>query len=181
MPKTALNTQQTPVAQAAKTLAGRWIEVFRAGKHVDSKGRAAEFSQADLDQMIANHALGAAPAVIGHPKHNDPAYARVQEYRRDGDRLFAKFGDVHPAFDAGVQSGAYFNRSLSVYQDKQHGWRVRHVGWLGAVPPPSTAWSRSPSRARTWTPSSSPRPMAAWPWRWAWRWLWACSAPGGTW
>lgn len=135
MPKTAPTTKQTPVAQAAQTLAGRWVEVFRAGKHVDSKGRPAEFSQADLDQMIANHALGAAPAVIGHPKHNDPAYARVQEYRRDGDRLFAKFGDVHPAFDAGVQSGAYFNRSLSVYQDKQHGWRVRHVGWLGAVPP----------------------------------------------
>ena len=135
MPKTAPTTKPTPVAQAVKTLAGRWVEVFQAGRHVDSKGRDAEFSQADLDQMIANHALGAAPAVIGHPKDNGPAFAKVEEYKRDGDRLFAKFTDVHPGFDAGVVSGAYYNRSLSVYQDKKHGWRVRHVGWLGAAPP----------------------------------------------
>jgi hypothetical protein len=93
------------------------------------------FAVADLEQMAANHALGAAPAVLGHPKHDDPAYAWVDGYKVDGSSLYAKFNDINPAFDAGVASGAYRNRSVSVYKDAAQGWRVRHVGWLGAVPP----------------------------------------------
>ncbi len=113
-----------------------WIEVFRAGTHTDSKGKTVSFTAADLDEMVANNAaLGAAPAVIGHPKHNDPAYAWGREVRREGDSLFAKFTDINPAFAAGVASGAYRNRSLSVYKDPVHGWRIRHHGWLGAAPP----------------------------------------------
>jgi hypothetical protein len=111
------------------------IEVFKAGTHTDSKGRKISFSQADLDQMIVNHSLGPAPAVIGHPKDTAPAYAQVEEYKREGDSLFAKFTKINPAFEAGVESGAYYNRSVSVHKDDKHGWRVRHVGWLGAVPP----------------------------------------------
>lgn len=118
----------------AKGLAN-WIEVFRAGSHTDAKGQHITFSRADLDQMVANHALGAAPAVLGHPKHNDPAYAWTSDIKRDGDTLFARFEDINPQFAAGVESGAYRNRSVSVFKDPQHGWRVRHVGWLGATPP----------------------------------------------
>ncbi|MCA8075561.1 hypothetical protein [Burkholderia cepacia] len=118
----------------AKGLAN-WIEVFRAGNHVAADGRSISFSRADLDQMVANHTLGAAPAVLGHPKHNDPAYAWTAELKRDGDLLFARFEDINPQFEAGVESGAYRNRSVSVFKDQQRGWRVRHVGWLGAVPP----------------------------------------------
>lgn len=127
-------SSKIPVAKAVKGLRGL-IEVFKAGTHTDSKGRKISFSQADLDQMIVNHALGAAPAVIGHPKDTAPAYAQVQEYKREGDSLFAKFTKINPAFEAGVESGAYFNRSVSVHKDDTHGWRVRHVGWLGAVLP----------------------------------------------
>lgn len=118
----------------AKGLSG-WVEVFKAGAHTDSKGRQITFSQADVDRMIVNHQLGAAPAVIGHPKDTAPAYAQVEEYKREGDSLFAKFTKINPAFEAGVESGAYFNRSVSVHKDDKHGWRVRHIGWLGAVPP----------------------------------------------
>ncbi|MCG5260389.1 hypothetical protein EM868_00280 [Cupriavidus gilardii] len=117
-----------------KGLAG-WIEVFRAGSHVASDGKRCEFTQADLDQMVANQALGAAPAVLGHPKDNDPAYAWTSDIKREGDRLFVKFTDINPDFAKGVQSGAYRNRSVSVYKDGEHGWRLRHVGWLGATPP----------------------------------------------
>lgn len=112
-----------------------WIAVFRAGDHVDSTGKACSFTTADLDQMAANVALSAPPAVLGHPKHNDPAYAWGRQVKRDGDTLFMKFEDILPAFEAGVDSGAYRNRSVSVVKDAQHGWRIRHVGWLGAVPP----------------------------------------------
>ena len=135
----AAPSKKTPTAAAA-TLTGLaglagWIEVFKAGSHVDSSGKPCTFTQADLDQMVSNHALGAAPAVLGHPKHDAPAYAWVDEYKRDGDTLFAKFKDINPAFEQGVKAGAYRNRSVSVWPDKGCGWRVRHVGWLGAAPP----------------------------------------------
>lgn len=113
-----------------------WIEVFQAGTHTDSKGKVVTFTAADLDEMTANSdALGAAPAVVGHPQHDSPAYGWARQLRREGERLFAKFDDVHPAFKAAVEAGSYRNRSLSVYKDPHHGWRIRHVGWLGAAPP----------------------------------------------
>jgi hypothetical protein len=132
-------SKKTPTAAAA-TLTGAaglagWIEVFKAGSHIDASGKPCTFTQGDLDQMVTNHALGAAPAVLGHPKHDAPAYAWVGEYKRDGDTLFAKFKDINPAFQKGVADGAYRNRSVSVYPDKKCGWRVRHVGWLGAAAP----------------------------------------------
>lgn len=129
-------SKKTPTAAAA-TLTGLagWVEVFKAGSHIDSSGKPCIFTQTDLDQMVSNHALGAAPAVLGHPKHDAPAYAWVGEYKRDGDTLFAKFKDINPAFEQGVKDGAYRNRSVSVYADKRCGWRVRHVGWLGAALP----------------------------------------------
>jgi hypothetical protein len=120
-------------AHAFKGLAD-WIEVFKAGAHTDSKGTQCAFSTADLDQMVANVALGKPPAVIGHPKHDAPAYGWAT-LKRDGESLFAKFDDVNPSFEAGVAQGAYRNRSVAVVNDKQHGWRVRHIGWLGAAPP----------------------------------------------
>ena len=111
-----------------------WVEVFYSGDHTDSKGQAISFTHADLDQMVANVALGKPPAVLGHPKHDDPAYGWA-DLRRDGDSLYAKFSDLDPRFVAGVDSGAYRNRSVYVLKDKAHGWRVRHIGWLGAAPP----------------------------------------------
>ena len=113
-----------------------WIEVFYAGSHTDAQGRACDFTNGDLDQMVGNlTTLGAAPLVIGHPKHDDPAYGWVSEAKRDGERLFIKARDVNPAFEAGVNSGAYRNRSLRVAKTKDHGWRIQHVGWLGAALP----------------------------------------------
>ncbi len=128
-----MNKPNTP--PPLKPLAGRWIDVFRAGTHTDSQGNVSTFTTADLDQIVANHPLGPAPAVIGHPKHNAPAYAWVEEVKRDGDLLFTKFKDVNADFDAGVASGAYRNRSVSLVKDPVHGFRLRHVGWLGAMAP----------------------------------------------
>lgn len=111
-----------------------WIEVFRAGEHVDSQGRACAFTAADLDQMVANVDQSGVPAVLGHPEHDDPAYGWGR-FERRGDVLLAKFSDVNPQFAAGVASGAYKNRSISVFKHPDKGWTVQHVGWLGAKPP----------------------------------------------
>ena len=112
-----------------------WVEIFRAGKHKDSRGRECEFTTGDLDQIIANAAAEPAPAVLGHPKHDAPAYAWTADMKREGDVLFTKFGHIHPAFESGVATGAYRNRSVSIYKDDTAGWKLRHVGWLGAEPP----------------------------------------------
>ena len=128
-------SKKTSAPTTLTGLADAWVEVFKAGNHVTSAGVACTFTHADLDKMVTNHALGAAPAVLGHPKHDAPAYAWVGEYKRDGDSLFAKFKDINPAFEQGVKTGAYRNRSVSVYKDPACGYRVRHVGWLGAAPP----------------------------------------------
>lgn len=129
--------QPTRTAAAAHLFAAGladWIEVFRAGTHTDSKGTSCTFTTEDLDQMVANVSLGKPPAVLGHPKHDDPAFGWA-ELKRDGESLFAKFDDVNPAFEEGVKTGAYRNRSVSVLKDAAAGWRVRHIGWLGAAPP----------------------------------------------
>jgi hypothetical protein len=85
--------------------------------------------------MAANVDATGVPAVLGHPKGNDPAYAWAREVKRQGDSLLAKFADVNPEFSAGVESGAYRNRSISVVPLPGKGWTLRHVGWLGAAPP----------------------------------------------
>jgi hypothetical protein len=125
-----------------------WVEIFRTGTHKDSKGREFTASESDLDQIIQNHKLGAAPAVIGHPKQDGPAYAWVGDLMRKGASLFSKFADINPAFDDGVALGAYRNRSISLVRDPEHGLRLRHVGWLGAVPPAIASRPRLCSSAR---------------------------------
>ena len=137
MPTAASLHTKTAIASTIADFKGLddWIEVFRSGTHVDSKGVERTFTNADLDKVVANHALGAAPAVLGHPEDNDPAYAWVDEIKRDGDSLFVKFRDINPAFAQAVEKKAYANRSVSLYQDKKHGLRLRHVGWLGAALP----------------------------------------------
>lgn len=132
--------QRTPPAATPHAFKGLrdWIEVFFSGQHVDSKGRAASFTNADLDQMVANVAGAGVPAVLGHPEHDDPAYAWAREVRRDGDKLLVKFDDIDPAFAEAVDAGRYRERSVSVLKDQARGWVLQHVGWLGAATPALT-------------------------------------------
>jgi hypothetical protein len=126
-----------PVAAAVEhAFAGLddWIEVFTAGEHTDSQGRTKAFSQDDLDQMVANVTGTGVPAVLGHPKETDRAWA-WGKLKREGSSLLALFSDVDPTFRALVDAGAYRERSIATYQDKKRGWVVNHIGWLGAVPP----------------------------------------------
>lgn len=139
----AQTTPRDSTTAKAPQLRG-WVEVFRAGTHTDAKGREFKASVEDLDQIVANQELGRAPAVLGHPKDSDPAYAWVDGLKRDGDRLFAKFADINPAFDDGVALGAYRNRSIKIVRDKARGLRLWHVGWLGAQPPAIDGLSPNP-------------------------------------
>lgn len=107
-----------------------WFEVFRTGTHTDSKGREKTWTTEDLDKMVSN--FSEAPVVIGHPKSTDPAFGWIGEVKRDGEKLLAKCKSVISEFESAVEEGLYPNRSISV--DRNTGI-IRHVGFLGAVPP----------------------------------------------
>jgi len=112
---------------------GGWVEIFRAGKHTDSQGRTREFSVDDLDRMVGSYQpeQHEAPAVIGHPKDNAPAWGWVEALKRVGEVALAKFKDVQPEFADMVDRRLFKKRSISLYPDGS----LRHVGFLGAQPP----------------------------------------------
>lgn len=108
------------------------VEVFRVGDHTDSAGRRRTFTEADLDKVAAyDPAKHEAPMVIGHPRDNAPAYGWVERVYREGGSLKADFKDVAPEFADLVEAGRFKKRSISLYPDGS----LRHVGFLGAVPP----------------------------------------------
>jgi hypothetical protein len=114
----------------------QWIEVFKGGPQTSQDG-----TIVDGDQYI-NRALKTfdpsehePPAVIGHPAVDAPAYGWVYDLKKEekpeGAYLMAKFKDIEPAFAEIVKAGRYKKRSASFYPDG----RLKHVGFLGAVPP----------------------------------------------
>lgn len=120
------------------------IEVFKAGRHQAMNGKVFEFTDADVADIVASYdpALSAAPIVLGHPKTNDPAWAWAEGLSlNDKGRVVAKLEKINPAFAEGVDGGLYRYTSASLYHPddtnnpKPGSWYLRHLGFLGAVPP----------------------------------------------
>lgn len=111
----------------------KWFEIFKSGTHVDSAGKEHTYSDADLDTIAANYnpQHNEAPLVIGHPKTNEPAYGWVGEVKRFGSSLFAKAKSIVPEFEQSIKDGLFKKRSIALNKDMS----LRHVGFLGAVPP----------------------------------------------
>jgi hypothetical protein len=109
------------------------IAVFKTGKHTDMKGQVQQWTDADLDRIISAYdpAKHEAPAVIGHPKNNDPAFGWVKKLSRIGGTLYAEFDQLNPDFLDMLKAGSFKKRSISLYPDMT----LKHVGFLGAVPP----------------------------------------------
>lgn len=109
------------------------IQIFKTGKHTDSAGIEREWTSADLDKIAAsyNPSTHEAPVVIGHPKDNAPAYGWVEKVWREGETLWAGLKDLVPEFVDLVKQGLFKKRSISLYPDLT----LRHVGFLGAMPP----------------------------------------------
>jgi hypothetical protein len=113
-----------------------WIEIFRGGRQVDSNGR-----EHDGDALIEravqtfDSTHHEPPLVIGHPADNSPAFGWVESLKtaaRDGASiLLAKCRQVVPEFADLVKQGVYKKRSAAFYPDG----RLRHVGFLGGMPP----------------------------------------------
>ncbi|OQY20086.1 MAG: hypothetical protein B6I36_02255 [Desulfobacteraceae bacterium 4572_35.1] len=111
----------------------KWIEIFKAGEHTDSKGRKRVWTKEDLAKTVSsyNPAKHEAPAVIGHPKSNGPAFGWVEALKCVGESLMAKLKQVQPDFSEMIEAGLYKKRSASFYPDGS----LRHIGFLGAQPP----------------------------------------------
>ena len=114
----------------------KWVEVFKTGTHTDSSGNTKEWTEKDIDKIVSSYAARKvdAPAVIGHPKSNSPAYGWVMELKRDGNKLLAKVKPTVKEFVGWVNKKLYKYVSIALRPDLS----LRHVGFLGGAPPAVT-------------------------------------------
>lgn len=126
-----------------KGLTVKGVEIFRSGEHKPMNGQTFLFSGSMLNDVVAsyNKENHLAPVVVGHPKTDAPAYGWVSDLRVEGDRLVADFSDIDPQFADLVKAGRYKKISSSFYKPEAVNnptpdkWHLKHVGFLGAMPP----------------------------------------------
>jgi hypothetical protein len=125
---------------------GEWVEAFSAGRHVgftdDGKRVELDVTPEYLNALARNYdvALHEAPATIGHPADDLPAYGWISDVRVNGDKLELQFADTQPEFERMVRNNLFKKRSLKLYADaaKAPGGvapNIRHCAFLGAEPP----------------------------------------------
>lgn len=124
---------------------GQWVQAFGAGKHTgitaDGKSKEILVTSDFLQKLSDNYdiALHEAPAVIGHPESDAPAYGWVSATRVKDGKLEIQFSDTEPHFEQMVRDGRFKKRSVKMYlDDRAPGGKapyLRHVAFLGAQPP----------------------------------------------
>jgi hypothetical protein len=111
-----------------------WIEVFKAGTQTDSSGDTKEWTQEDIDAIVSKYndqTDHEAPIVVGHPLDNSPAYGWVEALKAQGGMLLAKIKQLDTQFKELVNQGRYKKVSIALYPNLL----LRHIGFLGAMPP----------------------------------------------
>lgn len=121
------------------------IHVFKTGEHKAANGTSFTATKETLAELASsyNPQNFMAPAVKGHPKHDDPAYGWVNKVIADGDDLYVEFEEnsLDKTFQEEVKNGRYKNISISIYPPKHPSnpcpgkASLRHVGFLGAMAP----------------------------------------------
>jgi len=114
-----------------------WIAIFKPGTHTDAAGNTNTWTEDDVKQMVdvynnqPESEKHDAPIVKGHPQTDDPAVGWVEKLKYASGKLWAKVKEVNKEFADEVKKGAYKKVSVRLYPNKL----LRHVGYLGAVPP----------------------------------------------
>ena len=119
------------------------ILIFKSGKHTPMQGGAIDFSDEIVSQIAANYspAVFEAPAVIGHPKNDDPAFGWFKSVQFEDGNLYAEMDQIDPAFSEMVSQGKFKKVSASFFTPKSPNnptpgaFYLRHVGFLGAAAP----------------------------------------------
>lgn len=120
------------------------IKIFKVGKHTSMQGVTKEYTKDMLADCVAayNPQTHEAPFVLGHPKHDDPAYGWADHLELDKDGvLWAYPTRVDAEFAENTNAGRHDKVSSSFYLPDSPNNPVpgtlylRHVGFLGAQPP----------------------------------------------
>ena len=119
------------------------LHIFKPGRQTAMSGVTLEFSESDLEASARAYdpAKHEAPIVIGHPKHDAPAYGWVKSLAAGADGLNAEPHQVDANFAELVAAGRYKKISASFYLPDAPNhpvpgvYYLRHVGFLGAKPP----------------------------------------------
>ena len=108
-------------------------QIFKTGKHTDSKGNTRNWTTEDLDKIVyqANNVHKDSPICVGHPQSNSPAYGWLKDVQRIGNGLYCDFKDVQKEFVEAVKKGLFKNRSISLDKDLN----IRHLAFLGGQAP----------------------------------------------
>lgn len=111
----------------------KWLRILKTGTFTDRHGTPITISPEMLERVVSNYnpELSETPLVVGHPKHDAPAYGWVEKYKVDGDELLALPKQVAPEFTEAVKAGRYKKISCAIREDGS----IRHIGFLGAEPP----------------------------------------------
>ncbi|WP_407059179.1 peptidase (plasmid) [Ralstonia syzygii subsp. celebesensis] len=119
------------------------LHIFKPGRQTAMSGVTLDFCESDLAASARAYdpAKHEAPIVIGHPKHDAPAYGWVKSLTANSDGLSADTHQVDANFAELVTAGRYKKISASFYlPDAPNNpvpgvYYLRHVGFLGAQPP----------------------------------------------
>lgn len=119
------------------------IEIFKIGKHTATNGQTLPFDETMLAAAVKGYdpKLHEAPVVIGHPKDNHPAFGWIDHLELKDGVVLAHPKQVDAEFSDLVEQGKYKKRSASWYlpdspnNPKPGTLYLRHVGFLGAMPP----------------------------------------------
>ena len=120
------------------------IKIFKVGTHTDMRGVTRNYSRDMLSECVATYSpeIHEAPFVLGHPKHDDPALGWADHLELDDDGiLWAYPKKVDAEFAEAVNTEKHNKVSSSFYlPDSPNNptpgkLYLRHVGFLGAMPP----------------------------------------------
>ncbi|KIC38152.1 hypothetical protein RA27_20520 [Ruegeria sp. ANG-R] len=136
-----MSTKSTGQSNVATT---RKVEVFRPGTFRAMNGQEYAFTEADVAAMASGYDPDAAPApvVVGHPKHDDPAFGWVQGFEvNESGTLVAELDRLAPEFVSAVEEGRYRKVSMKFFSPDASNNPVpgsyypRHLGFLGGAAP----------------------------------------------
>ena len=122
----------------------RKVEVFRPGTFRAMNGQEYAFSRDDVAAMAANYDADKAPApvVVGHPKHDDPAFGWAEGFEvNEAGTLVANLNKLSPEFVSAVEDGRYRMVSMKFFppdapnNPSPGSYYPRHIGFLGGAAP----------------------------------------------
>jgi hypothetical protein len=118
------------------------FQIFKAGTFTDTSGRQHSFDQQDVHSMatVYDPERRKAPLVIGHPSDDRPSFGDVCVLVEKNGQLYAQAAVEDTLIDL-VRRKLYSNFSASFYpphdtnNPRPGSLYLKHVGFLGAVPP----------------------------------------------